>query len=160
MTDALAQAIGQQGWYVFAVFLRIGPAFLMTPGIGERSVSMRIRILIALVFAAAISPIVQSELPSEPPPIADLALFMARESFIGFFFGLFAKGIMSMLEIAGSIISQTVSLSQMFPSNSDPVSIMGHILIVAGLALIFSTPIFGTILTAFVSSYFLTIPSF
>jgi flagellar biosynthetic protein FliR len=160
MTEELVQNIGQQAWYVFAVFLRIGPALLMTPGIGERTVSIRIRVLIGLTFASAISPIVQPTLPSEPPVIADLVVFMARESLIGVFFGLFAKGIMSMLEIAGAIISQTVSLSQMFPSNSEPVSIMGHILIVAGLALIFSTPIFDNILKAFVSSYFLTIPSF
>lgn len=157
--DTLVRVGVSEAWLVFAVFLRVGPATALAPGLGHSSVPMRARLLVGLVLSAAIVPIVRPMLPPVMPEPVAFALFAVKELVIGFFFGLFARGIMYLLEMAGAIISQTVTMAQMFPNNSEPISIMAHFLTVAGLALIFSTSILQNILWLFLSSYAFEVPT-
>lgn len=159
MFQVLVGQAYDEAWFVFAVFLRVGPAVALAPGYGEKSVPMRARLVLGLVLSVAIAPIVRPMLPPTPPESVDLAIHVGRELIIGFFFGLFARGIVFLLETAGAIISQTVTMAQMFPSNSEPMSIMAHFLTVAGLAILFSTGIAQDILRFFLSSYLFEIPT-
>lgn len=159
MFEALVDQARNEAWFVFAVFLRIAPAIALAPGTGEKSVSMRVRLVLALVLSAAILPAVRPFVQPQPDMPVEIATYMARELVIGTFFGLFARGVMYLLEMAGAIISQSVTMAQMFPGNSEPISIMAHFLTVAGLALIFSGPILQDILRLFLSSYLVPIPT-
>lgn len=158
MLDALVDLSLNEVWYVFAVFLRIGPAVIMAPGFGEKSVSVRARLVFGLVLSAVIAPVVRPLLPPQPDQPVEILEDVFRETVIGFFFGLFARAVMYLLEMTGVVISQSTTLAQMFPGNSEPVSIMTQFLMVAGLAVIFSGPLVTEILNLFLSSYLAEIP--
>lgn len=155
----LTEQVLLQLWLVFAVFLRVGPAMAMAPGFGERTVSARVRLVLGLVFSAAIAPVVSPHLPPSPPPPATFAVFAGQQLLVGAFFGFFARAVIYLIELAGAIISQTTTMSQMFAGSAESSSIMGHILTVTALALVFSSPVASRIVELFFYSYALEIPS-
>lgn len=159
MIDLFLDNVSEQVRDTFLVFLRVGPAIALAPGYGETAVPARVRLMLGLFFSFAISPWVQSALPSEFDNTAEFAQFALRETLIGSFFGIIARGTIFLIEKAGAVISQTASLAQMLGNASQPMPVMSHILMVAGLALIFATPISDAILLSFISSYTLDFAS-
>ncbi|MFP7569306.1 flagellar biosynthetic protein FliR [Marivita sp. S2033] len=158
MSESLLSELTDQVWLVFAVFLRIAAAISLAPGYGESYVSARVRLIIALFLSVAIAPVLQPYLPAESLEARDLFFFAIKEVSFGIFIGLFARGIVYLLELAGTMISQTVSLSQMLGNATEPMPVMSHILTVTGLALIFSTTLDDQIVYAFAASYFVELP--
>lgn len=151
--------INTQIWLVAAVFLRIAPAMSLAPGFGEKFVSARVRLAIALAFSVALAPVIQPHLPAEPPASRELIMFALRETSIGFFIGLIARGMLLLLEKAGTVISQHVSLAQMLGNATEPMPVISHILTTTGLAIIFSTSLADQMLYAFAAGYFVQIAS-
>jgi flagellar biosynthetic protein FliR len=105
--------LSTQFWLVCAVFVRIGPAIYLAPGYGESYVSVRVRLSIAGFFSVAIAPVLAPYISDATQIRAELLEFLLRESTIGFFIGLMSRGMIYLLEKAGAIISQSISLSQM-----------------------------------------------
>ncbi|SHH64298.1 flagellar biosynthetic protein FliR [Marivita hallyeonensis] len=157
--DGLLNDVTIELWYVFAVFLRIGPAMASAPGFGHNLVPVRSRLLTGLMLSAALAPVVQESLPATPPEFDKLARFILFETMIGLFFGLIARSVLHLLEMAGMMISQSVSLSQMLGNTVEPMPVISHILTVSALAIIFSTSLANEILVSFVLTYELEIPS-
>ncbi|PWL34733.1 flagellar biosynthetic protein FliR [Marivita sp. XM-24bin2] len=158
MEDILAE-FSDQFWLIGAVFLRIGPAFYLAPGFGENYVSVRIRLAAALVFAAAISPVLEPHIPAVRPAGAEFLVFMLRETATGLFIGLFGRGMIFLLEQAGTIISQSISLAQMLGNATEPIPVIGHFLVTTGIAILYSTSLADQMLYAFAASYTAQLPS-
>nr|WP_245398601.1 flagellar biosynthetic protein FliR [Oceaniglobus trochenteri] len=134
MAEALAQvqallAVG------FLVFLRVGAAASVMPVFGERVVPARVRLVLALGFSAIVGPGVAVEFPdmSGMPP---LGIVLAAETIVGLAIGAGLRLFIMALQICGSMAAQATSLAQIFGGHAaDPLPAIGHIMVIAGLAL-------------------------
>lgn len=123
-------------WLNFIVFLRVGPVMSLFPGFGERSVPVRIKLILSLAFTVVIAPAVAphvSGIVAAPPPLAWLVL---TETGIGLLIGIGVRLFLMALQTAGSIAAQATSLSQILGSAGvTPLPAIGHLLVIGGLAL-------------------------
>ncbi|SMC56702.1 flagellar biosynthetic protein FliR [Primorskyibacter flagellatus] len=127
-------------WALFVVFLRIGTAILVLPGVGERSIPVRIKLAISVALSLAVAPSIWPNLPEMKGGLAGFAPLAASESTNGLAIGLFLRLLILGLQIAGSIAAQSTSLSQIAGNTgAEPMPAIGNLLTVGGLALLFAT---------------------
>lgn len=125
----------QAATYGMVVFLRIGAALTVLPVFGERSIPTRIRLALAIAFTIIVTPTVSGSFQTGIV-LPDLGLLYISEPLIGLAFGISARLLIMTLQIAGSIAAQSTSLAQiMGGANTDPQPAIGHVLMVAGLAI-------------------------
>ncbi len=108
------------------------------PAFGEQSVPMRVRLGLALAFTLIVAP---AAVPFLVPVIeSGSKLYLITETLAGLAIGIVVRFLVISLQIAGSIAAQSTSLSQLFGSASvEPAPAMGHLMVIAGLALAVST---------------------
>jgi flagellar biosynthetic protein FliR len=155
--ESVITELQHQLWLVFAVFLRIGPAIALSPGYGANSTPPRVKLVLALILSAAIVPVVENKLPSGDFTFQQSLGFALTETVFGFFMGLVSRGVLLLLEQVGIVISQVVSLAQLIGNSAELLPVIGHILTVAGLALIMAGPLGDQIIFVFAYSYHLSI---
>ncbi len=119
-----------------AVITRLSMMFTLLPGIGELSIPVRVRMALVFAVSAAIVPLavpVQMELLST----TDLLRIMIFEGLIGFALGFSFRVLVQALMMAGTIIAQAMSLSQIFGAGvvEEPNPSVAMLLIMAGAAL-------------------------
>lgn len=135
MMDVADQVIGltRAGfWAGFWVFIRIGAMVAVLPGFGERSLPARVKLGAALAFTVVVAPAVGAELPDTQAGLQHVV----PEAAIGLMIGMMLRLFIHALQIAGTIIAQATSLSQIFGAgNSEPQPAVGFLLTMAGLAL-------------------------
>jgi flagellar biosynthetic protein FliR len=133
----LAGPIQGELWAAFVVFLRVGAMAAVLPAFGEQSVPMRVKLGAAIAFTLVVTPAMEGRISSLPETFAMTIRYLAPEVVTGLFFGLMLRFLVFSLQIAGSIIAQSTSLSQIFggSAGADPQPAIGHLLLVAGLAL-------------------------
>ncbi|MGJ8582739.1 MAG: flagellar biosynthetic protein FliR [Marinosulfonomonas sp.] len=125
-------------WLVigFLVFLRVGAAMALLPALGEKSVPQRIRLLIGVLLALVVFPGALPWFPAEIPSGSGLVLFVGAEVVAGLTIGVSLRLFVHALQITGAIVAQSTSLSQIFGgAGLDPQPAIGHVLVIAGLAL-------------------------
>lgn len=110
------------------VFLRVGAMILVVPGMGDRLIPARVRLVGAFALAITVAPAVQA------PTEIGLALILS-ETAIGLAFGAVLRFLAQALLMAGMMAAQLTSLSQLF-GNTEPSSAIGNLLNMAGLCLI------------------------
>jgi flagellar biosynthetic protein FliR len=123
-------------WLHFIVFLRAGPIISLIPGFGERSVPMRIKLALAIMFTLVTAPALAPKLQplvEAPPPLGWLVV---TETAIGLVIGIGIRLFLLALQTAGTIAAQSTSLSQILgTAGIEPIPAMGYLLVVGGLAL-------------------------
>ena len=138
-----------QATLAFAVFLRMSAFFSVMPGFGERSVPMRIKLGLAVAMTMVVLPAVT--------PSANLSqplMLIVTEILTGLILGLSLRLFVLALQTAGSIAAQATSLSQLLGgTGAEPMPAMGHVLVVAGLALAVMTGLHIKAAQFFVLSY-------
>lgn len=138
------------------VFVRVGTAMIIMPGIGDSFVSKRIRLHIALGFSFVMFPVVMTYMPSQVPTTFVLFSLIIVEFLIGLFIGTIARIFMTALDVAGMVISFSSSLSnaQLFnPSLAAQGSLMGAFLSVTGVVLLFATDLHHLLIMGVFESY-------
>lgn len=121
-------------WHGAAVFFRVSALVSVLPAFGERSVPMRVKIGLALMFTAIVAPAV--ELAVTPAGPMQTFGFIATETVVGLALGIGVRLFVLALQTAGSIAAQSTSLAQVLGGAAvEPIPAMGYILVVAGLAL-------------------------
>lgn len=125
-------------WAGFVVFLRIGAMLSLVPAFGEQSVPVRVRLALTLAFTLVVLPAVTPLIPLTPTQAPQAAGLVVAEAVNGLLFGLMLRFFILALQIAGTIAAQSTSLSQLFGggAGTEPQPAIGHILIMAGLALV------------------------
>lgn len=153
-TLALSEAALLAG---FVVFLRVGSAMALLPVFGERSIPMRVRLGLTLSFTLIVTPVV---MPLLGPQLESFsAYYFLTETIAGLSIGAVIRFLVLALQIAGSIAAQSTSLSQLFGGAvSDPQPAIGHVLLVAGLALAVYTGLHIRLVELFVFSYEVFLP--
>ena len=121
-------------WIHFVVFLRVGPVMSLFPGFGESSVPVRIKLMLALGFTVIVTPALAPLLTGS----AGMAfgMLVVAETGVGLVIGIGVRLFLLALQTAGSMAAQATSLSQILgPASVTPLPAMGHLLVVAALAL-------------------------
>ena len=92
-----------------AVFTRLSLLVFLLPGLGARVVPARVRLVLALSLTALLTPAVAPGIPDAPLP-----LLLAGEALAGAYLGFSFRVLVFVLSVAGTIIAQAMSLSQIF----------------------------------------------
>lgn len=127
-------------WLAVAVFLRVAPAVAVLPIFGEQVLSVRIKLVLALLLTVTIAPATASVIDLPPIGLAGFLHMLATETLSGLFLGLMLRMFIFAIQTAGAIAAQSTSLSQLLgQSGLDPLPAIGHILTMGALALLVTT---------------------
>ena len=138
------------------IFVRLGTALMIMPGIGDSFVPANIRLMMALAMSFVLMPVVQTYMPSPIPAFPVLLSLIMMEFVIGLFIGTIARILMAALDTAGMVISMTSGLAnaQVFnPSLATQGSIAGAFLSMTGVVLLFVTNMHHLLIYGLVESY-------
>ncbi|SMX32254.1 flagellar biosynthetic protein FliR [Maliponia aquimaris] len=127
-------------WASLVVFLRIGAALAALPGFGEKLISVRVQLVLAILLTVVVTPAVAADLQLPPPGLGSFLLALGTETLTGLFLGIALRFFIIAIQTAGAIAAQSTSLSQLLgQSGLDPLPAIGHILTMAALALLMAT---------------------
>ena len=157
----LAALLPAEIFAVLLIFVRVGAAVMLMPGVGDPYVTPRARLLLAIFIAIVVTPVIAPGLPSMPESPVSLFLLLTGEIIIGLFFGTVARLFMAALTTAGMMVAYMSSLANALvndPSAAQQGSVVGSFLGVVALLVIFSLDLHHLFLTAVVGSYELFVP--
>ena len=145
-------------WLALLVFARLGTLFVLMPGIGESSVPMRARLVLALATLLIVYPSVSTVLPPVPTSGIMMISMILREILIGLGIGLAVRFILAVMQTAGTTIAFQMGLG--FALNVDPSQgtqgvLLGNFLGLLGVTLIFLSDLHHLALAGIVQSYVL-----
>lgn len=149
-------ATAQQIYAGALIFARLGSFLMTVPGIGDPTVSPRIRLAFAFVFTVMLLPVVAPILPVVPGTVSAMAGAVIKEVLTGLMIGTILRLFLSSLAVAGEIVSIQTTLS--FAQTSAPgiapgSTTLGTFLGLLGLVLIMSTDLHHMFIQAIVNSY-------
>ncbi len=160
--DAAQLLIWAQGvlWSGFVVFLRVGAMLALVPAFGEQSVPVRVRLGLSVAFSLIVLPAVAPSISPAPESPPMLMGFLLAEVVAGLLFGIMLRLFVIALLMAGTIIAQSTSLSQLFGGSaaSEPSPAVGHLLVSAGLALAAISGLHVQLAAYMIGSYILIPP--
>jgi len=142
-------------------FARIGTMVMLLPGLGELTVSPRVRLTIALALTAVILPLHRGDYQIDLRAFGPVVLMLGEEILIGIVLGLIARLTIAALQIAGSVVAQQMGLgfvTAVDPSQGQQGMIVGNFLGVLGITLIFATDLHYLVIAALNDSYALFHP--
>ncbi|MGV8989025.1 MAG: flagellar biosynthetic protein FliR [Cypionkella sp.] len=138
MNDLLPQMMQLAGvtqnwlWVAALVFLRVGAAAFLMPAFGDQAVPQKVRLILALMLTAIVLPAVAARMQTAQ----SLPFAAVEEVLAGLALGMGMRLFILALHMAGSIIAQTTSLSQLFGgATPEPQPAIGNLLTMASLAL-------------------------
>ena len=142
-------------------FARIGTMVMLLPGLGELTVSPRVRLTLALALTAVIMPLHRGDYQIDLRAFGPLLLTLVQEILIGVVLGMLSRLTIAALQIAGSVVAQQMGLG--FVTAVDPTQgqqgvIVGNFLGVLGVTLIFATDMHHLVIAALNDSYTLFRP--
>ena len=127
-------------WLSLVVFLRVAAALATLPGLGEQVISVRVRLVLAIMLTTIVTPAVAPHLALPEPTLGVFLRALATETLVGLFIGIMLRLFILAIQTAGAIAAQSTSLSQLMgQSGLDPLPAIGHILTTAALALLMAT---------------------
>lgn len=145
-------------------FARVGTLMMLMPGLGEQSISGRMRLSLALLVTLVLFPTVRPLLPQTNGAIAGPGLIavLIGEILIGLVLGLTVRMVLAALQTAGVVISQSLGLS--YAMTVDPMMggqqvTLGNFLSLLGITLILATDLHHLALDAIGRSYMLLPPN-
>ena len=123
-------------WLHVAVFLRAGPVVALFPGVGERAVPVRIKLVMAIMVTVVLVPAVAPNVLRHEVPSGNFLWLALSESAIGLMIGLGIRLFVMALQTTGSIAGQSTSLAHIL-GNAGVTSLpaIGHVLVIGGTAL-------------------------
>jgi flagellar biosynthetic protein FliR len=127
-----------------ALFVRISAIVFLLPGFGERTISVRVKLTIALAFAVVSWPLVakNAEATFFRGDITGIGILYAyvAEAISGLLLGILVRLMVFALQTAGAIAAQSLSISQMFGAGiaPDPEPTIATILSLGGITLALS----------------------
>jgi flagellar biosynthetic protein FliR len=143
------------------MFARLGTMIMLLPGLGERSVPVRVRLTIALVLTFVMFPLHRAGYTIDLRAPGPVIVALGQELLIGLVLGMTARLTISALQTAGSVIAQQLGLG--FVTAVDPTQgqqgiILGNFLTLLGITLIFATDLHHFTIAALHNSYALFHP--
>ncbi len=143
-------------WVFLMTFARVGATIMIMPGTGDNFMPVQIRLMFALSFSLIVTPLVLEYLPAQPESSVAMIMILGKEILIGLFFGLIARIMMIILDVAGMMISfqSAMANAQVFnPQLATQGSIMGAFLSMTGMVLFFALGLHQIMLAGIIKSY-------
>jgi len=144
------------------MFARLGTMAMLMPGLGERGVPTRVRLVIAVVLTLVLMPIYREtytvDLAGGFAPILGVLI---QEVLIGAVLGLTARLALSALVIAGTVVAYQLGLGfsmAIDPTQDQQSVLISNFLAILGVALIFATDMHHLAIGALDESYTLFKP--
>jgi flagellar biosynthetic protein FliR len=144
------------------VFCRVGAMVMLLPGLGTMGVPSRVRLVLALAIAFALTPTVQNAYPvTAPTTIVQLTILIVQEVTCGVLVGAMASIIMSALQVAGFLIASQIGLSYaqtIDPTQNTQGAVVGNFMTLLGVVALFATDMHHLAIGAISGSYRLLPP--
>ncbi|MCJ2071986.1 flagellar type III secretion system protein FliR [Methylobacterium sp. J-030] len=138
-------------------FARVGTLIMLMPGIGEQSVSPRLRLAFAVLTTLVLFPTVRPLLGgTEGLAGPRLIGLLFGETIVGLVLGLAVRMVLAALQTAGVIISAQLGLSYAMtvdPSQGGQQVAIGNFLSLLGITLIFATDLHHLAIEGLARSY-------
>jgi flagellar biosynthesis protein FliR len=139
------------------MFARLGTMAMLMPGLGERGIPVRVRLVVALLLTLVLMPLYRDAYTvSLDAGFAPLLGVLIQEVLIGAVLGLTARLALSALLVAGTAIAYQLGLgfSMAVDPTQDQQSVMvSNFLAILGVALIFATDMHHLVIGALDESY-------
>jgi flagellar biosynthetic protein FliR len=146
---------------VLLMFARIGTMVMLLPGLGEASVPVRIRLVVALALTAVLFPLHRNGFAVDLRNFGPVLLLLGQELLIGAVLGMTVRLAVSALQVAGNIVAQQLGLgfvTAIDPTQGQQAAIVSNFLAVLGLTLLFATDMHHLLIAALHESYSLFRP--
>jgi flagellar biosynthesis protein FliR len=146
--------------FFMLVFARIGTLMMLMPGIGERFVMSRARLVIAIFITLLMVPVARP-LMSVPGTPQGMIGLLVSEVMVGLVLGVSARMVMAALETAGIVIAQQLGLAYAMtvnPSGGQQAPSIGNFLTILGMTLIMVTDLHHIAIAAIYNSYHILPP--
>jgi flagellar biosynthetic protein FliR len=157
MTPDTFQEFLTTGVFAFMlVFVRVGTAIMIMPGIGNAFVPGNVRLYFALAFTFVVFPILQSKIPTPLPSGLVLISMIMIEFIAGLLLGTVMRLLLAAIDIAGVIIATQSSLAnaQLFnPAFSSQGTVIGSFLTMAATLLLLITDMHHLMIIGIIESY-------
>lgn len=127
--EAFAPLLYGPLWTFLCVLGRTGPLMAMMPPIQGTAIPNRIKVLLALMVGASITPIAMSNATPLPEHLADLCVALAKELILGMLFGTAVLLIVTSLQIGGQVISSLASMDvaqAADPTTEDTIAVLSQ----------------------------------
>lgn len=124
-----------------ALFTRVSAIVFLLPGFGEQLISTRVKLAVALAFAAIAWPLVSAPevgvAPAWTATGAQIGVVYVAEAVNGALIGVLIRLFIFALQTAGALAAQSLSISQMFGAGvaPDPEPIIATLLMLGGITL-------------------------
>ncbi|MGL4242592.1 MAG: flagellar biosynthetic protein FliR [Beijerinckiaceae bacterium] len=123
------------------VMARVGTLVMLMPGIGDRSIPVRMRLTFALLLSLLFLPIVRPVLPPLAGGLEPLVKLMLLEVLIGLMIGTAVRITLFAMQLAGTVIAQQMALS--FSATVDPTAGVQNPTVATFLVLLATAMIFA-----------------
>ncbi|WP_375464397.1 flagellar biosynthetic protein FliR [uncultured Methylobacterium sp.] len=138
-------------------FARVGTLIMLMPGLGEQSVSPRLRLSFALLVSLVLFPMVRPLLAIDGALAGPRVIgLLFSETLIGLVLGLTVRMVLAALQTAGLIVSQQLGLSYAMtvdPTQGGQQAALGNFLSLLGITLILASDLHHLALDAIGRSY-------
>lgn len=138
------------------LFSRIGTCLMILPAIGDVYVMPRIRLLLAAMISVLVTPLMADSMPPVPGSPLTMTLLIGAEVLIGAFFGTIVRIIMSVMNVAGTIIANQSSLAiaSIFEATAGvQTAIVSNFFTLGAITLFFTLNLHHIVLAAIIESY-------
>ncbi len=150
------EILAAEAFAYLLVFTRIGSMIMVMPGLGERMVPARMRLVMALAISFLIYLLVTDILPPMPTSPFTLAGLIIGEAVVGLMIGGIARMLLSALHVAGSVLAVQTGLAaaqQFDPTQGSQGALMAGFLTLMGVTLIMILDLHHLLIGAMDSSY-------
>ena len=133
---------------------RLSFVIMLMPGIGENMIPMQVRLYLLLGLAAAVSGLGITNYPI-PDSTTDLGLVVFTEVLLSLFLGIGLRVVIWALNIAGSVIAQSMGLSQPLgvALENEMQTATANLLSMAGAAVLFSMNFHLEVISSWIGLY-------
>lgn len=140
LTDTLGSVEGLPSlmFWVLAIFTRLSVCLFLLPSIGETSIPMRVRLVLALMITWILLPLLWPSRGAIPTQLSEAVSLIALEGLIGFYLGFSFRLMIYALQIVGAIVAQALSIAQVLGEGmtTEPNTTVSAILILTGTTLL------------------------
>lgn len=138
------------------MFARLGTMVMLLPGLGERALPVRVRLVVALGLTLILFPLHRAAYRVDLAGFGPIAGLLLSELVIGFVFGLAARLALTALQVAGAVIAQQLGLgfvTAVDPTQGQQGAVVGSFLALLGIAMVFATDLHHVGIAALDHSY-------
>ena len=118
--NAIFESTNEVVLVAMGIFARVGAVAFLIPGMGERGISLRVRLGGALALTALLTPLIAPLTSLSPTTVPGLFHMIAAEAVSGLIIGFSFRMLVFVLQITGMVAAQHLSVAQMFGAGVAP----------------------------------------